>query len=396
MAVAARSPSSRLRLEWLDIVKGLSILWIVFFHCFGTYINDRLPSPTGPQYFRSFLSQCAASTAMSAVWCAIEAALVAVARLGFHAVSVFLVLSGFGLTYALSGSPASWRQWYRRRLLRLFPMYWVAHLLYLVSPFVARPEPIDYRFTLSFLGDRVYPVYSIFYYANPAWWYFGLLLQLYLIFPLLFRLLARVGWLPFVCLCIAFTVTVRYLLLNVLAVHGYYVQGAFFGSRLWEFAIGVACGHLCRASPETWQRRLFALPTLAIGIFIYMIGLYTYSGMTSYVLTDGLIGSGLFIILAHLARWCEEMPRVAASLARVGAYSYGLYLVHQPYVTYFAERMRPLGMTAFLLFAWTLVAALTLAAIPLERSVNRLVDHFLGAKKGVAPMPAAIGRTDQS
>jgi hypothetical protein len=35
-----------------------------------------------------------------------------------------------------------------------YPMYWVAHLVYLVSPFVACLEPVDDRIILSLLGLR--------------------------------------------------------------------------------------------------------------------------------------------------------------------------------------------------------------------------------------------------
>src|SRR5512139_2668744 len=211
MTSATSTHAGQPRLGLLDVIKGVSILWIVFFHLFGTYVNDRLPSPTAPAYYRRYLAQCGADNFTSTIACSAEATAVAVARLGFHAVGVFLLLSGFGLTFTLvppseqprpgaarhddrtAPSTGGWAAWYRRRLLRLFPMYWVAHLVYLISPFVARPEPIDYRFLLSALGDRVYPIDSIFYYANPAWWYFGLLLQLYLIFPVLFHLLQRLG-----------------------------------------------------------------------------------------------------------------------------------------------------------------------------------------------------------
>src|SRR5262245_60355574 len=182
MAAATKPVAAGARLTWLDSMKGISILWIAFFHFFGIYANDRFPSPLGPHYFSSFLEQCAPSSTLGTFGCVAKGFFVAVSSVGFHAVAVFLVLSGFGLTYSLARSvnpEDGWLGWYRSRLLRLFPMYWVAHLLYLISPFIARPEPIDYRFVLSFLGDRVYPVDTIFYYINPAWWYFGLLLELY-------------------------------------------------------------------------------------------------------------------------------------------------------------------------------------------------------------------------
>src|SRR5438067_13466737 len=225
-------------------MKGISILWIVSFHAFS--LVD-FPWPLSEGYWSTIWKSCAPASSLGELGCALEALGVAVTKLGFHAVAVFVVLSGFGLTYSLAktGEPANgWLGWYRSRLLRLFPMYWLAHLVYLVSPFVARPEPIDYRFLLSFLGDRIWPIDMIFYYFNPALWYFGLLLQLYLVYPLPFRILQRLGVGAFLIIAAVVTFGCRYFLLCVMPVNGDVVQGAFFVPRLWEFAFGMAAGWL--------------------------------------------------------------------------------------------------------------------------------------------------------
>ena len=385
MATAAAPAPSGARLTWLDSMKGISILWIAFFHFFGTYQNHRFPSALGPDYFPSFMQQCAPTSALETVGCSAKGLYVAVASVGFHAVAVFLILSGFGLTFSLAraGNPeGGWLGWYRGRLLRLFPMYWIAHILYLVSPFVSRPEPLDYRFVLSFLGDRVWPVDTIFYYINPAWWYFGLLVELYLVFPLLFRLLQKMGPLWFLVFCGVVTLLSRYLLLTVIGAHGYYVQGAFFGSRLWEFAAGMALGWFYRHQQTAAQDWLFTGRTLLVGLSLYVLGLYSYGGgMTAYIFTDALIGAGLFIILAHLSIWADLLPRFGRMLAYVGAFSYGLYLLHQPYVIYFGERMRDLHMVTFFIAGWAIIATLTVCTIPLERYVNQLTSRVLDRKK---------------
>jgi len=380
------------RLSWLDGVKGIAILWIVFFHFFNTYENGYYPSPIKTGYFALFVEQCAPTSILETLGCVGQAIFVAAIQLGFHPVAVFIILSGFGLAYSLAktGNPqGGWPGWYRGRVLRLFPMYWLAHLLFLISPFVARPEPVDYRFILSFFGDRIYPVDSLFYYANPSWWYFGMLLQLYLVFPLLFRLLQKlgVGW--FLVVCGGVTFLTRYLLLTTIPLHGYYIQGAFFGSRLWEFAFGMAIGLLFRQQPAWMEKQLFAGATLLAGIAIYSMGLYSYGPLVLYTFSDALTGVGLFLILAHVARWSEQLPRLGAMLARVGAFSYGLYLLHQPYVIYFGERMRDLSMPMFVVLACIIIALLTLGTIPLERYVNQLMDRLLDRRKE-SVQPSAV------
>jgi len=384
MATVAASAPVGARLTWLDSMKGISILWIAFFHFFGTYQNNRFPSAIGPNYFPSFLQQCAPTSTLETLGCTAKGFYVAVASVGFHAVAVFLILSGFGLTFSLArtGEPeGGWLSWYRGRLLRLFPMYWLAHLIYLISPFIARPEPIDYRFLLSFLGDRVWPVDMIFFYINPAWWYFGLLVELYLVFPLLFRLLQKMGPLRFLVFCGAVTFLSRYVLLMVIGAHGSYVQGAFFGARLWEFAAGMVLGWFYRRHQADAQEWLFNGRTFFVGVTIYVLGLYSYATMTTYIFNDALIGTGLFIILAHLSIWADLLPRFGRMLAYVGAFSYGLYLLHQPYVIYFGERMRDLNMVTFFIVAWAIIAVITACTIPLERYVNQLTSRVLDRKK---------------
>jgi peptidoglycan/LPS O-acetylase OafA/YrhL len=370
------------RLNWLDGIKGISILWIAFFHGFRILIGDgRYPSALGDGYLSIYWAQCAPQTLLGDAGCALAAAGVAISQVGFHAVAVFLVLSGFGLTYSLAktGEPAGgWLGWYRSRLLRLFPMYWVAHLVYLLLPFQARYEALDYRFVLSFLGDRIYPVEMIFYYFNPALWYFGLLLQLYLVYPLLFRLLQKVGPTAFLVVTALATLAARYVMLVAWPVNGLYLQGAFFLPRLWEFALGMALGLLYRRDAPSADRWLFCWPALVAGAVLYWLGVESYATTASYTFADPLIGTGLAIVLAHLARQVDRIPAIGPGIVTVGAYSYGLYLVHQPFVLYVAAAARHLPTPGFVAVLAALIAVLATVGMAVEIRVNQLTQRVLG------------------
>lgn len=369
------------RLDWLDGTKGIAILWIVFFHFFATYEDGRLPWPLAPDYFASYEKIWAPESLGSWALCVGSAVLAAVALLGFHGVAVFLVLSGFGLSYSLTrtGRPAiAWPAWYRSRLIRLLPMYWVAHLVYLVSPFQARLEPLDYRFVLSILGDRVVPIETMFYYFNPALWYFGLLLQLYLVYPVLFVALERLGVPRFLVVAAAVTFGARWALVFAMPVNGEWVQGGFFACRLWEFAVGMAAGALWRKRPLEIGAAVLSRRGLLAGGVLYALGLYSYGALWSYIFTDALIGTGLTVILAYVARLIGRLPWVGTAAITVGASSYGLYLIHQPYVLYFGARMRSLDSAAFVVGAGGIIAILVLGAMTLERAVNALTSRALG------------------
>src|SRR4029078_96372 len=76
------------RLLWLDISKGLAILWVVYFHFWRTYFeHGELPPADWTNLVTSTL------TILGAVWLQISG-------LGFHAVGVFIILSGWALMEA--------------------------------------------------------------------------------------------------------------------------------------------------------------------------------------------------------------------------------------------------------------------------------------------------------
>src|SRR4029450_4147889 len=160
------------RLLWIGISKGLAILFVAYFHFFRTYFQHGVLPPPG-------WSNLAAGsvTILRLVW-------FKVSGLGFHAVSVFIILSGWTLMQSTMRRAESgaigWGVWYRARFLRRYPVYWGGHLVYLLSPFVARLEPVDDRIILSLLGLRFIDIQMNFMYLNAAWWYFSMLIQFYL------------------------------------------------------------------------------------------------------------------------------------------------------------------------------------------------------------------------
>src|SRR5436853_4917966 len=195
------------RLAWIDMAKGLAILFVVYFHFFRTVFEHYQPRAADWGN-----AGAAAISILRGAWWQISG-------LGFHAVGAFIILSGWTLVQSTMARAESghitWAKWYFARFTRLYPMYWVAHLVYLLSPFVARLEPVDERIVLSLLGLRFINIEMNFMYLNAAWWYFSMLIQFYLIFPLLFSSAKRFGASIFLLIACALGFLVRYLLLHV-------------------------------------------------------------------------------------------------------------------------------------------------------------------------------------
>jgi peptidoglycan/LPS O-acetylase OafA/YrhL len=370
---ALLSRTAMKRLLWLDVAKGLTILVVVYFHFFRTYFEHGILPPAD---WHSFTAS--AATILTYIWAKLSG-------LGFHAVGVFIILSGWTLMQstmrrAESGGVA-WGAWYRARFLRLYPMYWVAHLVYLVSPFVARLEPVDDRIVLSLLGLRLIDIQMNFMYLNAAWWYFSMLIQFYLIFPLLFCVARRLG--PWAFLLIACTTGffARYLLLVVWPQNGLWVLGGFAICRLPEFAIGMALAMWHSKSTARVEWFFLHGAGFVTGLILYPAALRLYHGLYDYIFVDFATGACCFLVIVGLAGIISRFQRPAKVFGLVGVYSYGLYLIHQPYVIWLGLRIREQPIWMFLLIAVATLAVLSAWGMLLEKATNTLVNKVVSARK---------------
>lgn len=122
----------------------------------------------------------------------------------YHGVDIFFLISGLGLTLsALTKSKVGDKyqfraSWFKRRLLRIYPLYFIA-LTIAFFAYYFDLNPIIISSTTSnvyldfFLHALLLHVYNIdtYFSLNIAWWFIGILLQFYLLFPLLYKILNK-------------------------------------------------------------------------------------------------------------------------------------------------------------------------------------------------------------
>ena len=359
------------RLLWIDISKGLAIAFVVYFHFFRTVFEHYQLPPAD----WSGLIAGTMSILRGAWW--------EISGVGFHAVGAFIILSGWTLMQSTARHAAkhelTWSGWYGARFVRLYPMYWVAHIVYLVSPFVAKLEPVDERIVLSLLGLRFINIEMNFMYLNAAWWYFSMLIQFYLIFPLLFWAARKLGpWIFLIAAC-ALGFFVRYLLLGVWPQNGLWVLGGFAVCRLPEFAFGMALGMWHAKTSERAEWSLLRGPGLITGLILYPAALWLYD--ISYVFVDFATGACCFLVIVGIAGLISRAASLAKILGLVGIYSYGLYLIHQPYVIWLGLRIRPQPILMFLFIFLITLAVLSAWGMVLEKATNHLVNKLFAAKR---------------
>ncbi|HEY5707068.1 MAG TPA: acyltransferase, partial [Terrimicrobiaceae bacterium] len=357
------------RLLWLDIAKGLAILWVVYFHFFLTY-RPGPPSPMSQDFVAKIAGEHGWDNATTSVATAAKLVWYAISGCGYHAVGMFIIVSGWSLASATARreakGPIAWGAWYRARFIRLYPMYWLAHLVYLVSPFVERLEPVDWRFLISLTGLRMIDITVNFTYLNAAWWYFSMLIQLYLLFPLLYLTMRKIGLAPYLLVAFAIGFGTRYLLLEVWSANGAWVVGGNALSRLPEFALGMVVGMLHLRDPAQIERWLLGGAGLALGLALYFVAPFFYTGGTPYVFADLWTGACCFLCVVGVAALMEKWTAAAKWIGLVGLFSYGIYLVHQPYVIWLGLRIREQPAWAFFAIATVVLVVLSAWGIFLE------------------------------
>ena len=372
------------RLLWIDITKGLAILWVVYFHFFKTYA-DSAPSPMAGNFIAGVAGEHGWDSIGSAIQTVAKVVWYAISGCGFHAVGLFIIISGWSLAAATAKreakAPIEWGAWYRSRFIRLYPMYWLAHLVYLVSPFQERLEPIDWRFLISLTGLRFIDISMNFMYLNAAWWYFSMLIQLYLLFPLLYLGMRKLGLTGFLLVAFAVGFGTRYLLINVWHAEGQWILGGIALSRLPEFALGIVLGMLHLHHAERVEKWLLGGTGLVLGLVLYYFAPFFYSGPTPYVLADLWTGTCCFLAVVGVSGLLEKWSLAAKWIGLVGLFSYGVYLIHQPYVIWLGLRIRELPPWAFLAICVPVLIALSAWGIFLEKFADSALVKLRSFKR---------------
>src|SRR5262249_6765880 len=250
---------------------------------------------------------------------------------------LFLVVGGFALTWGLLARGAPTRlplaEFWRRRAWRIYPLWWAAHLLFVVPWLLTGRglDPAGSTFWLDVFAVRVTP-YQLYSFA-PAWWYVGLIVQLYAVYPLLWVALRRLGASRFLAVTLGLAFVVRGA--GLLVFHDYldaWSRGAIFVTRLPEFALGMGLAAWMHAQPtavDAWLRRratrLAALGAWAAGTVLSL-------GLLGMTVAPFLLGAGAFGLLYAPAASGGRSRRDAGVFGWLGRHSYSLFLTHQPFV----------------------------------------------------------------
>ena len=306
------------RLEMVDWVKGVAIIAIMLFHCYEAVFG--WPGHDLFGYLRTGL--LTAYTVDISSWESAMRGLLKLTGLGYQGVHVFVILSGFLQMWTERGRGREAHDYYFRRFLRLYPLYWLAILGVVGLNLTVHGSPGATTLQLfgAFLGFA--PLLRL----NPSFWFIMLIVQLYLLFPFLCRLLGAVKEWRF----LAGTGVVSVLLLFLLAGRRA-LAGFFVGCWLFEFSLGmVMANHYVRV-----KYTLRGVGKIILLFLAYLLGLWLSDFPVGWPLGRPLYGVALTLLLWSIYNTVGEV-RIFGGLKRlfvfIGVNSYAMFLINQPFI----------------------------------------------------------------
>ncbi|MCQ2318862.1 MAG: acyltransferase [Bacteroidales bacterium] len=249
--------------EHTSIIKGVAILLILFhnfFHWIAPMNSMENEFCLNANYIHEFFKSFADSP--------LEFVNILFSYLGHYGVEIFIFISGFGLAKSFGENQKSWDSFMLARVKKLYPLLLISLLTFFftrISIYYALPtkeELTSMLYKLLFIHTFI-PGESMT--LDGPLWFFGLIIQLYIFFPLLFKLINKHGLKAFVFIS-AISYLIVYLVLNLIKMPDeLYIMQHCFG-HFPEFCLGILMARNDTVSGNLWFF-ITALVTFVLGNF---------------------------------------------------------------------------------------------------------------------------------
>lgn len=317
---------------WIDVLRGLSALAIVLFHARVTLWVGWTQIRATPEQF-STIDRLAAFLSLPVPFFG-------------SAVMLFFLISGFCIhyPYANRGREFQWKSYLWRRWGRIYPPYFAIVLIgiglecYLFFEFKEPASSVATWWKSVVMLENYGPDAGRMM-SNPSLWSLPVEAELYLVYPLFLWMLQRHG-LKYALLLP--TVVSLAALVAVLKRPDWIVLEYNFALYWLMWCSGAACAELAaRQRLPAWRGEFWVLMLLSLLFSCWLTAtkhanvLQNWSWVVVYlfILLRGLTISQNRLGTEPSMTDNGKIPGISAVLARIGVFSYSLYLIHYPFFT---------------------------------------------------------------
>lgn len=230
---------------------------------------------------------------------------------GHYGVVVFVLLSGYGLTISMTRNKIGFREFFCKRVIKLWLLLLVGVVIFSFSKLIFEGEMFS-AYDWKHLGYRMLFIHTLIPDCGTKmvgpWWFFGLIFHLYLLFPLLFKLFEKNNinvLLIIAIICIVFTYFCVY---NLMPNVGIYVFMNAPG-YLPVFILGM---WLAR-NPG----RKISNITIIIALIIFMLGNFYKAFFPFTFLSIGFLTISLVFLFRKEKNHSGKMGRVLVFLGEI-------------------------------------------------------------------------------
>lgn len=311
--------------EARNVIFGIATLWIGLFHSTGLSL--------APYFGKGFLNSC----------------FVFGRSMGNVGVDMFLLLSGIGLYFSFSKDPHVGSFW-KRRLMRVLPTALLIAAIYFSIRYTTGREDSGLLFYLSRLTFL-----HFFFTGERVFWFISLILLLYLLFPLIYKAIARFGGKGTAVMVVG--IVAVNLLLRWLA-PSLYAMWEIALCRIPVFIVGIWLGKYVKEKREISRKWLWAFlgAALLMIVLLYLFPriralinpAYNDSMEQMYMFIYRYAGSVLAVMLVLLDSFVITAIRRTGrcNVLRnffefVGVYSMEYYMIYLNLVHYFERIYKP-------------------------------------------------------
>lgn len=315
----------------------------------------------------------------------------------FPGVPIFFFISGFLISRSYETNPALW-EYATNRLLRIYPGLWICLVVttlavaatgYFSQAAVSAGQLAMWLLAQSTFVQFFNPDFMRGFAVgviNGSLWTISVELQFYVLVPLLYWLLARLGMSRGRTNTALLVLVVVFAGLNRLYYHFdealsdhflYKLAGVSFAPWIYMFLLGTLA-----------QRNFPTLQRLLAGYFVPLLVAYLGFMMLAGHLQappGNSIGPGAFLLLAAVVFACAySWSGLSGRLLRGNDLSYGVYIYHMPVINlllFFGPAGRP--MDRLIVFAVTVFLA-GLSWIMVERPALALKKHPMNPLRNLA------------